>query len=235
MLQNWNNIISHIKYSLGVPYNLLELTDNDIIDFLKNQVMPEFSQYVPNRLFIKITPADQKSTNENLTYGEFEYKINIPDEIYIIGVENVFTSHAATFSENSWSSMFVNPTDVILANNYSALRESLWIVHSFNFIPPRTITLSLSVNDGLIAEINTIHNSLETIPPDLYSGIFKKMCLSAVLKYLYNIRSKFTNVATPFGEIQLNVQDLISRSQQLDQEVQDKFNWIPPNQLLAWF
>ena len=34
MLQNWNNIISHIKYNLGVPYNLLELSDDDIINYL---------------------------------------------------------------------------------------------------------------------------------------------------------------------------------------------------------
>jgi hypothetical protein len=234
MLQNWNNIISHIKYSLGIPYNLLEITDDDIINFLKNQVLPEFSQYVPNKLFIQLTPADSTGVN-NQTFHQYEYKLNIPDEIYVLGVENVFFNQSSPFSENSWSSMFVDPTDIVLSNAYTTLRESLQVVPEFNYLPPRTITLSLLMGNGVIAEVNTIHNALDTIPPDLYNNTFKKMCLSGVLKYLYNIRSKFSNLTTPFGEIQLNIQDLQNRAAQLDQEIQDNFNWIPPNQLVAWF
>lgn len=234
MLQSWNNIISHIKYNLGIPFNLLELSDNDIIDFLKDQVLPEFSQHVPNKLFIKITPADDAGVN-NMTYHQYEYKLNIPDEVYVLSVENVFWNQSSPFSENSWSSMFIDPCDVVLSNAYTTLRESLQTVPEFNFLPPRTITLSLLMGNGVIAEINTVHTVLDTIPPDLYNSTFKKMCLSGILKYLYNIRSKFTNITTPFGELQLNAQDLQARAQQLDQEIQESFNWIPPNQLLAWF
>jgi hypothetical protein len=236
MLQNWNNIISYIKYNLGMPFNLLELSDNDIIDYLKNQVLPEFSQHIPNKLFIKITPADQTvNDGRNITYHQYEYKLNIPDDVYVIGVENVFWNQAAPFTENSWNTIFIDPTDVVLANAYTTLRESMQVVPEFNFFPPRTITLSLMMGNGLVAEVNTIHTALDTIQPDLYNSTFKKMCLSAILKYLYSIRSKFNNLSTPFGQIQLNTQDLQTRFQQIDQEVADSFNWIPPNQLLAWF
>jgi len=233
MLQNWNNIINHIKYNLGVPYNLLELSDDDIINYLKDQILPEFSQHVPNKLYIKITPTDKPL--KSITLHQYEYLLNIPDDVYVLGVENIYWNQSAPFTENSWSSMFIDPVDIILSNGYTALRESLQTTAAFTFIPPRTITLTLLMGNGLIAEVNTVHTSLDTIAPDLYNSTFKKMCLSGILKYLYNIRAKFNSISTPVADIQLNIQDLQSRYQQLDQEIADNFNWIPPNQLLAWF
>ena len=47
MPQTWNNLLEYIKLELGVPVNLLEISDDDIIKYIKNHALPEFSQYVP--------------------------------------------------------------------------------------------------------------------------------------------------------------------------------------------
>lgn len=234
MIQNWNNIINFIKYNLGVPFNLLEISDDDIIEFLKNQVLPEYAQYEPHKLFVKLTSANITKTQLNRTYNEYEYTIDLPDDIYITGIENVMWNTSSTFAESSWSSILIDPTDIVLSNAYSAMRQSLQVIPEFNYMPPRTIVLSVNMGNGIIAEVNTIHDKLETISPDLYNNVFKQMCLSAVLKYLYNIRSKFSSVSTPFGDIQLNLQDLQNRASTIDADIQNKLNWIPPNQLVAW-
>ena len=232
-MQNWNNIISYIKYSLGIPFNLLEISDDDIVNFLKDQVLPEFSQHCPNKLFIKATPADAVGVN-SITLHQYEFKLNIPDDIYVLGIENVFWNQTSAYAENPISSFLANPNDIVLSNAYTTLSQSLQLIPEFNYLPPRTIVLSITMGAGLIVEVNTIHTKLETIAPDLYTSTFKKMCLSGILKYLYNIRSKFSGISTPFGDLQLNATDLQSRAQQLDQEIQDTLAWIPPNQLLAW-
>lgn len=233
MLQNWNNIISYIKYNLGVPYNLLEITDDEIIDFLKNQVLPEFSQYAPHKLWLPISKVDE--INSPVNFNSNSYKLNIPDDIYVLAVENVYLNTISPFTGNlNNPAMFVNPIDIVLSNAYATLSASLQPIQNFEYFPPRTLCFSLLIGEGVIAEINVIHDKLETISPDLYNSIFKKMCASAVFKYVARIRSKFSTITTPFGELNMNIADLQSQAQTWDTEIQASFDNIPPNQLLAW-
>lgn len=233
MLQNWNNIISHIKYELGVPYNLLEITDNEIVDLLTNQVLPEFSQHNPAKIWLKIDAGDQ--INDPINFNPLSYHLNVPDDIYITSIENVYLNTISPFTGNLNSmAMFVNPIDITLSNAYSTLAESLMPSQSFEYFPPRTISFSLLIGEGVIVEINTVHTKLETIAPDLYNSIFKKMCLSKTIKYIIKIRSKFTALTTPFGELNLNIADLQTQAQQLDTEIQTNLDNTPPSQLVAW-
>ena len=47
MAQTWNDVLSYIKINLGVPLNKLEISDDDLVTNLRDQVLPLFSQYAP--------------------------------------------------------------------------------------------------------------------------------------------------------------------------------------------
>ena len=233
MLQNWNNIISYIKYELGIPYNLLEITDAQIVDIITEHVLPEFSQHNPAKIWLKIDDGDKLAQPVN--FNELSYHLNIPDNIYITSIENCYLNTISPFSGNLNSmAMFVNPIDIVVSNAYATLAASLQPVQSFEYFPPRTICFSLLIGFGVIVEVNTVHQNLETIAPDLYNSVFKKMCLSKIIKYIIKIRSKFTAITTPFGEFNLNISDLQSQVQQLDTDIQAALDSIPPSQLIAW-
>ena len=76
--QNWNNVLSYIKLMLGAPINLVEISDSDIIEFLKEHVLPVFSQYSPLKRWVYLGPehmiVDQKP-------GQPRFRFKIPKEI----------------------------------------------------------------------------------------------------------------------------------------------------------
>lgn len=76
--QNWNNILSYIKLSLGAPLNLIEIPDSDIIEYLKEHVLPVFSQYNPLKKWCYIGP--EHMIVDNLP-GQPQYRFTIPTEI----------------------------------------------------------------------------------------------------------------------------------------------------------
>ena len=51
MSQSWNNILSYIKLGLGAPLNLLEFSDEELIQNLKEHVLPFFSQLLRVHFF----------------------------------------------------------------------------------------------------------------------------------------------------------------------------------------
>lgn len=76
--QNWNNILSYIKLSLGSPLNLIEISDSDMIEYLKEHVLPVFSQYNPLKKWAYVGPEHMISDG---TPGQPRYRFKIPKAI----------------------------------------------------------------------------------------------------------------------------------------------------------
>jgi hypothetical protein len=232
-MQNWNNILSHIKYKLGVPHNLLEVSDDDIVNLLKDQVLPAFSLYNPAKCWVQLRDGDQQTAPVNYNYNTFILKI--PDEVQVLTVHQVYSNTISPFTGNlNTMAMFVDPVDIVLSNAYSTLAASLQPIQNFEFFPPRTLCFGQLIGMGVIVEVNVVHTRLDTIESDLYNNIFKKMCLSAVIKYIIAIRNKFSTINTPFGDFSLNISDLQNMVQTLDGDIQLAIDNTPPDMLVAW-
>ena len=78
MAQTWNNLLSYIKLELGAPLNLLEMSDQEIIENIKEHILPFFSQYMPRMKFCIVNEADLARIG---TPGEPRYKYKIPREV----------------------------------------------------------------------------------------------------------------------------------------------------------
>jgi hypothetical protein len=236
--QNWNNIIDYIKNNLGVPYNLLELSDTDIINYIKEHTLSKFSQYIPHPIFINLSSINE--IGSNITKHQYTYQLSdeFVDAFDIVGIQEVYYNTASGIMSSDLQTAFLNPLDTVLMNAHYNLNEDLQPVNAFQFIPPKTITFSREIlpsgGYSIVAEVNTIHQSLDTIPSDVYHKIFKDLCLLDIIDWIINIRSKYSNLSTPFATINLNIDRLQNISTALNQKVEDYIANLPPKHILAW-
>jgi hypothetical protein len=231
MAQTWNDVLQHIKINLGVPFNKLEISDDDLVELLKNQVLPYFSQYAARKKFKAISSVDLMST----TSGQpiYQYKIPLDTEEYIIDVLNFYASNKQTILDASVP-LISSPDqviDTVIYNSYLDIVKSMQIYNTWEFFPPDILVFDSDVTFGIL-EYSTVHQELKTIEPDKYHLMFKKLCLANVKVWLAAMRSKFENLSTQFGPIVLNWETLKQEGQQEKEEVTQLLTMIPPDFLV---
>jgi hypothetical protein len=238
--QNWNNLLGFIKSKLGASVNFLEFSDEDIVNHIKEQTLPSFSQFHPLRGWRLIDashriPADSITEFNNETY-------RLPVDIttrQIVGVRQIYHTPDRILTQMfsiGRHTLFADPRDVVMTNTFSDMIAFLQPVQSFHFEPPDIIRLSLEIEtQGVILEINFVHDKLETIPVDTYNSYFKKMALKDICENLIAVRSKYENMQSQFGEINLNIQYLENLKQKLEEELREEEQWTPPDILIKFF
>lgn len=257
--QNWNNITRYIKRKLGVPLNFLELSDNDIKEIIVEDVLPAFSQYVGRPTWFRLGPehiigVDDESTHdvdESLFidegrrnyYMSERYAIPVPNDMSVVEVHELYWPQyfGATAGINaeliqSMGMLSMNPMDQAILNSYSDIQKSMMTTPTYRFIPPNELLLDISLNGkSIIIETKCVHEDLTTIPSDMYHEIFKPWALAEILDTVIQMRKKYRNLSTPFGEINLNWEDLQQRHEQIMQTIQEKVDSLPPEKLVHIF
>lgn len=229
MEQNWNNLLSYIKRNLGVPINFLEISDEDIVSAIKEEIIPYFSQFSPYTKHVSID-----STNFTITkIGDQGWIYSIPSENNerIIDVLDVFYSDDETISVGDYYGHVnldsTSMIDLVMLNTYNDMSQYLRSRNTWNFIPPKFISFDRELINPATIVYNTPHTTLETIRPDYYETIFKKLCLGRTQKWLLTLRSKYESITTPFGEIRLNIQRLETDSDRNIQEAEQLLELVP--------
>lgn len=239
MSQSWNNILSYIKLGLGAPLNLLEFSDEELIQNLKEHVLPFFSQYSPAKKYVLISDA-------NRIYGgsgqpQYMYKIPKPIDEPIIDLLDVYFAPYGLLSEEYGMYPFNHQgaIDMVIANSYIDAIRSIGVRQTWEFVPPNILILDLGLEDYSMSSGSTcvvfyatIHKDLTTIEPDFYTLAFKKLCLGQTMLWLAALRSKYENLATPFGQIPVNWQMLQDNGQRLLDEANQFLSSIPPDKLI---
>lgn len=225
MSQNWNNLLGYIKRNLGAKLNLLELSDDEIIEGLKEDVISYFSQYSPCKKGIYIN-RDNKITG--LTKAPNAYRIPFPENEYVIDIFDVYASpldsHVDPFYGTKYSMSNIAGTiahygygqigmaggamiDAVISNSFLDMMKEFQVRNTWEFYPPDMISFDVNVDDAIIIYF-TSHENLNTINPDMYNIVLKPLALGHVQTWLAALRSKYENLSTPAGEIQVNWQKL---------------------------
>lgn len=238
-MQNWNSLIQYIRNQLG-SINQLEITDNELIDYIKEHTLPEFSIHSSDKLWVLITDSDRVGFDSSVPdriMDEDTYKIPLPNENdYIINVQEAYyrTSGSADMF-NEYPMYQTDPRDIVMNNTMSTILAYLNSVQYYQFLPPDTIIFGKSMgSDGIVLELNINHTKLDRIKRDIFHNLFKKMALRDVLQMIIANRSKFQNVSSPFGEVGLNLEFLERKLEKIETSVEEYFKWEPPETLAAW-
>lgn len=230
-MQNWNHLLKYIKQKLGVPTNLLELSDQEIIDYIKENVLPEISVILHNDMLVRITDKHRDSSGLN----EYTYYIPIPDDVTIIDIYQVYiNSRNISVGQLTSSYMTLDPRDTVMQNTLVTMFQSLQMVQEYTFEQPNIIRFGIPIYGEVILHCRVVYNDISKIPIDFYHEIFKRKCLAEVMLLIVAKRKKYESLSTPFGQINLNVQELQNEAQSILSEIESKLDAMPPEYLIAW-
>jgi len=219
---NANSLLQYIKSNLGFPFTFVELEDHQIIEYIQENTLVEFSYYVPQKWKIPLNLTLE--TNKVASIAN-EWYIHDPDGLEILNVVEIYFSGSELY-------LFGHPpfgplSQGELANWALSVESSMTVKtfssfdYTFEFRHPNILRIS-PVPTG----IRTVTVEYERQQPKDFSGIpndiqsyFKKMCLGDVLILIGRTRKRYSgNLRTPFGEIPLD-SDIYEEGKELKNSV----------------
>jgi len=226
--QSWANTIDYIKTELGADTNKLELSDAQIIQKIQDHVLPEFSMYDGLQKFYFMTEAHIINDVPNLLYEfkDFPYKIikikGKIDKATYIDYDQIFSQSLAG-----------DVTDFLVRQNYLDMSKLAGADDTWRFMPPNKIQVTKAsfshLTNEFILDLEVVHNSPETINPGLYQE-FLDLSTSYIMRAIGKIRKKFNNMTTPFGQINMNADEMIQEAKELHDRTIDDLRKTPPDQ-----
>lgn len=235
--QTWSSILRYLKRELGTGVQLLEMSDDEIIEGLDEDVLSLFSQYCPAKDYTFITNSN-RIAHTRAGQPQYMYLLPISEETNIIDIYDVYVQdiehqlNELGLVENELYSVSSDlMIDIVISNAYTDAARSLGVRNTWEFFPPRQLQLDKEVSHAAVV-YNCPHSSPKTVRPDMYNTTFKPLCLGTVQRWLVAKRSKFENVATPFGQLNLNWQKLETDSQTHIQDAMQKLELVPPDKLI---
>jgi len=204
-------VCDYIKKKLGHPYNIIELSDSDIISIFTDGVLKKFSKYFPyeTRQILNI--------NDAVPYGSNSFRLDISKN-EVISVQNVIGD------SNNFIAKYANvgSSDPLNDTLNSFIRDYGKNIGSFKFIHPNILEVYNGIYTPLfLVKVLAVHNKdLTSIPINL-QDLFRDYALYNVAEYIYGIRVKYNELNTPFGTLNLNLdflRELIDKKQQFEED-----------------
>jgi len=201
---NTSRVLTYIKDNLGFPFMHLELNDNEILEYVKNYTLREFSYYVP----------EVKRVNLNLLLAvnrvpgrENEYYITDEQGLEILNVAEIYPDMGQYL-------MYGHPP--MGAFSHFELREfALGVATSmdvkmfspfditFEFMHPNKVRISPVPSNlqRVTVEYERMQNPDLSGVPNEFQVLFCEFALADIMVMLGRIRAKYENMRTPWGEI----------------------------------
>lgn len=239
---NENTVLDYIKQSLGVPYNVIEFSDEELVNniILNHNYLKEFSQYFPKEERVELNMENnQKTVIDRLKYTNPEkydsyskseelsnrWYLNVDNEI--LGVRKIISSSSnEVLAFYSDVINYGNPLDYATGQMTRSMAEQP-MTHIF-YYPNVVEVRGYPKNRLMTAVLDVVHDKdLSSIPSTLHHS-YNKLCLYNTANALLGIRSKYSNMSTPFGELNLNLdylQSLAEKKTELIQEFKSPANF----------
>jgi hypothetical protein len=221
---NSARVLKYIKSNLGGYRLKIELTDEEILDYVKEFSLRTFSKYIPDVGRTVISPTNP-NTHDSLITNKFF--IEDEDGLEIIGVKELVDNlsgdlvlghpYVGVYSYDELPSWTLQ-----VDRARSAKLFSLWDV-TFDFQPPNIIEVWPTPTQSFCVIYERIHNEdFSTIPIDLQDE-FLRLCLADIKIQVGQVRSKYGGGAlnTPFGSIPLG-SEILSEGKDERREIIEK-------------
>lgn len=203
---NSTKIIRFIEKKLGYKFTELELDSDEILENIIEETLPLFSKYFPYQV--------KTSINNELDRVEGEGNIYyLKSDLEIININRVISNdlsgmgYSTTIQNRSISGPNLDPISIQLSQNINSISKNPL---TFDFMYPNKIRINSSYNSlyDLLIIMNCVHpDHFGTIPVNLQE-YFLKLALYDTQEALYQIRHRFSNMQTTYGNLELFIDDL---------------------------
>jgi hypothetical protein len=214
---NMSRVVSAIKQSMGL-YNITlpfksengdqAPTENIIMDILKTQTIPEFSQFVPWTRDCQVNITDLKVISETESIYEIPKILTLTPIMSVIDVSMPFHNNRGTFGDVA-PAYGINRSvqGVATSQAYMMLAGQMRAEPTFEYLENNQIRLygypKTIVNIKVAAE--HMANG-ESIPAGCYDS-FMELAVLDMKIFLYNTLKHYDGIPTAFGEIKLKTED----------------------------
>lgn len=200
--------MQNIEMDLGYKFTDLEISHEEIVSLIRMRTLPEYSKYFPyeERIIINVNTDKVpgyvnrfflKSKNEIININRIIGNSNNGISDYIEGTPNPVMNYGG-------SNMIARQTYADLASVANPT--------TYEYFHPNMIEFTPSYNNvgTFIIAANVVHpEHLGTIPTNMQEH-FIRLALLDVKSSLYLMRSRFANLQTTFGNLELFIDDLSS-------------------------
>lgn len=224
---SWDKTLTYVKSNLTLPSGYIELTDQQMQDYLKITALSEFSTYFPDwertPVYPDLTGTYRVSGKLNQFYffDEEDCDIINVNYCYFDITNEVWTGHPLvgpfSLSHFQWWSLGVFKSK--LFHRYSDYDRV------YRYIPPNIIEIlpeNIGSTNFVVEYERTQPSDLSKIPQAL-EMIFMDLCLAHLMIRIGNLRSMYGggNITTPYGDIPLDGEGMRSRGEELRQKIVD--------------
>ena len=209
---------------LALPNQELERPDKEIIEYCQEHALKKFSTYFPNVHRITIDTTDTAIQIPD-RYGEY-YLID-EDDCEILGVTAFYPGNrndlilgAPVLPPRALSQL----EPWLLQNyNYGLIKPFSEYSYNHEFMPPNKFRITPHYAGLATVQYERVHLSdLSTIGTEFHS-YFTDFCYGTVAMMIGRLRKKYSNIATPFGEIQINADEIYNDGETIYNRVLEKF------------
>lgn len=229
MLNN-GRVLDYIKSELGFPFIQIELEDNQILEHITKFTLREFSYYVPQvkKIGLNLDLA------ANLVPGKTnEFYISDPEGIEILNIKQIYPklSDYLIHGMDPVGPLAFGDLGNWAVNNAAAgmLKSFSSFDMTFEFTHPNIVRISPVMNNA-----GTLTVEYERMQPNDFSGIpneyqwlFQDLALADIMIILGRIRTKFSEISSPWGNIPLQGDDILNEGKEKKREILEKLSLGP--------
>jgi hypothetical protein len=227
-------VLKFVKRNLGFPFMHLEWSDEDILDFIKEDTIRDWSYYVPD---VKKMSLNLKAEANKVPGRVNEFYLNEPEGREILNVVDLYFDQGqlyalghppmGVFTEGEIKEWAYQVSSAMTTKMFSSFDTT------FEFTHPNVVRISpypfQNVVTCTVEYERMSSKDFREIPNDLHR-YFLDLALADVMIALGRIRKRYGggNLRTPFGEIPLE-SDIFDEGKTLRQEVIEKLErlYIP--------
>lgn len=221
---DWNFVLERIKEELSFPFQVLEKSDEDIIDYCKRNSLKKFTKYIPdtNRITVNFSDEDIKVPGR-----QSEIYIIDPDDRDVLNIKRFYPTLGTQLLNNHpyWGAYSFGELEewALQQHNAGVLNTFSNYNYTFEFMPPNMMRVSPKFTGSATIEYERDHDpELSTIYPDLHDD-FVDLCMGMVFMMIGRIRQKFNSYNTPVGQIEVNGDIVYNEGKEIYDRIIEKF------------
>jgi len=209
-------VLDYVKDKLGLPLNPVEYTDEQILKYIRQTSLRFFSSKLPDEHKHTFDLAECQTEIDN------EFNIVDPDGLPIISIQNVYFDQGGLIIAGM-PIMGLIGGQMSDAENYTYQTETGGTVNKYGLMnyyyewrPPNILRIMPRPKlKPTLIEYERFHKpDFSTIQPQ-YEAMFLDLAYADVALWISRTRSIFRNFSTPFGDIELNPDDLKTEAQEI--------------------
>lgn len=220
------DVLRHVEAELGASHRLIDLAGEEMARAVVERTLPTYSLYFPH-LLMHVVQEKEDRVDKAIT-GRYYIKA---DGWILLGIARMVTdSINRGTSGGGWPlyGVYNDPFDrQISADARSFVEEPL----TWRWFPPNVVEINQKwlFGGNINFELKVRHaEDLHTIPETMRDE-FLALAEADIKSALYAIRSQFSSMGTPFGTIELNLDDL-REGRQLRKDIEQKWRQQFPKQ-----